>query len=94
MHSLIESEFFQDYASLVFHIFCCRRLDGDGEVDSNAKAVARSELRENLRAQSVPALRRNLPNQAEGYPLRFDWLPVCAGVRLWLRDRLGFGRRP
>src|ERR1700730_1451493 len=93
MHSLIAPEFLQDDPKLVFHIFCYGRLDCDGEVDSNPEVIARSELRENLGTQSVPALRRNLPDQAEGCPLRFDCASLWTGLWFWLRRRPGLGGR-
>jgi hypothetical protein len=82
MHSLIDPKFFQDYPNLVFHIFCYRWLDDNGEVDANAETISptRSFGRtfvpnrfqvERLRSDGGLPVSFH-PNQTTGAALRLD----------------------
>ena len=93
VYTLIEPESFQNYSNPIFHIFCYRGLDGDGEVNPNPETVAGSELRQNLRTQSNTQLSVERLRSNGGLPASIRLALRLGRMRFWLRDRLGFGGR-
>jgi hypothetical protein len=61
-HALIKTKFFQNQLNLFLQVARHCRLDADGEVDSDAKAIAGSKFREDFRTETVPDFGRHVPN--------------------------------